>query len=390
MIKVTELVKDFEGGVRAVDHVSFEVPAGAFVTLLGPSGCGKTTTLRAVAGLERPTAGEIQIGDRVVFSSARRTHVPPNRRRIGMVFQSYAIWPHMTVFDNVAYPLKDTGRGKAEIQERTDRALSLVGLDGLANRPAPNLSGGQQQRVALARALVAEPEVLLLDEPLSNLDAKLRESMRQEVRDLQQRLGITTLYVTHDQEEALAISDLIAVMSQGQILEFDAPRTIYERPRTRFAAQFIGLANVLPVQGSAAAGDFGEGESVIGHVRFVGRNGMSAGADGAGVAVLFRPEDVAILRAPPLPDHNVWRGRVASAVFLGRYVDCVIEIGAFRLRAEVGRDEAPAPGEEVHVHVRPERCVALADAAPHNGVTLGHPAAADASSLAGAEAGVTG
>src|SRR5919106_4048933 len=206
MIVVRNLTKEFPGAVRAVDDISFEVPSGGLVTLLGPSGCGKTTTLRSIAGLENPTAGEIRIGDQVVYSRQRNILLPANRRNIGMVFQSYAIWAHMTVFDNVAYPLKNTGVSKSEIQERVRRTLALTGLEAFTSRPAPLLSGGQQQRVALARALVPEPDVLLLDEPLSNLDAKLRESMRGELRDLQQRLRITTLYVTHDQSEALAIS----------------------------------------------------------------------------------------------------------------------------------------------------------------------------------------
>src|SRR5687768_14554718 len=216
-VRVEEVAKRF-GGVRAVDGVSLDVPDGRLVTLLGPSGCGKTTTLRMIAGLEQNDAGRIWIGDRLVSDAARGTFVPPERREIGMVFQSYAIWPHMTVFANVAYPLEvRRGNERGRIRERVIAALRLVELEHLAERPATALSGGQQQRVAIARALVFEPAVLLMDEPLSNLDARLREQMRIELRALQQRLGITTIYVTHDQEEAMVLSDLIAVMDGGQI-----------------------------------------------------------------------------------------------------------------------------------------------------------------------------
>src|SRR5680860_929153 len=206
MIEVKDLLKTFDGGkVRAVDEIRFQVPPGQVLTLLGPSGCGKTTTMRSIAGLEKPDSGEIKIGERTVYSASEKVNLRPNQREVGMVFQSYAIWPHMTVYNNVSYPLKGNRIPRATVKERTMRALRLVGLEELAARRAPNLSGGQQQRVALARALVAEPEILLLDEPLSNLDAKLRDTMRQEIRELQQKLGITTLYVTHDQTEALSL-----------------------------------------------------------------------------------------------------------------------------------------------------------------------------------------
>ncbi|MCS7235891.1 MAG: ABC transporter ATP-binding protein, partial [Armatimonadota bacterium] len=220
-------VYEFRGQrVQAVDGVTLEAPEGQILTLLGPSGCGKTTTLRCLAGLERPDDGEIRFGDRVVFSRARGLFVPPEHRHIGMVFQSYAIWPHMTVFENVAYPLRVRRASPAEIRQRVYAALELVGLAALADRPAPYLSGGQQQRVALARALVYEPEVLLLDEPLSNLDAKVREQVREELRSLQRQLRITTVYVTHDQVEALSLSDVVAVMRDGRVLEVGSPRDL--------------------------------------------------------------------------------------------------------------------------------------------------------------------
>ena len=236
-----------EGRVHAVRGIDINVERGQFYTMLGPSGCGKTTTLRAVAGLERPSDGTVSINDELVFSGEQHIMVPPYKREIGMVFQSYAIWPHMDVFNNVAFPLQEMkGRfSKAEIREKVLQVLDLVQLSGYEDRPAPFLSGGQQQRLALARALVREPEVLLLDEPLSNLDAKLREETRAEIRDLVKRVGITTIYVTHDQLEALTMSDVIAVMDQGKIVQEGSPIEIYRTPKVRFVADFIGLTNFI-------------------------------------------------------------------------------------------------------------------------------------------------
>src|ERR687885_785728 len=247
MIRIQRLEKVFEtprGAIRAVDEVHLEVGAGEFLVLLGPSGCGKTTTLRCVAGLERPDGGSIVVAGRKVSGNGR--FVPPHKRDIGMVFQSYAIWPHMSVFENVAFPLR-VARGipGADIKRRVEEALATVQLAGYEGRMATQLSGGQQQRLALARALVRQPRVLLLDEPLSNLDAKLREHMRTEVRELQRALGITTLYVTHDQAEALSMSNRIAVMERGRIMQEGTPREIYQRPATRFVADFVGNANFL-------------------------------------------------------------------------------------------------------------------------------------------------
>src|SRR5690349_5350313 len=238
------IVKRF-GRVTAVDGVSFEVKQGAVLTLLGPSGCGKTTTLRVVAGFERPDEGEVDIEGRTVVAPARGAFVPPEKRGLGMVFQSYAIWPHMTVFQNVAYGLVARRVPAADIRRRVEQALAMVGLAGLGERPATRLSGGQQQRVALARSLVGEPRVLLLDEPLSNLDAKLRERMRVELKQLQKRLGVTTVYVTHDQTEALALSDRIIVMEAGRIVQQGDGREIYRHPRSRFVVDFVGHANLV-------------------------------------------------------------------------------------------------------------------------------------------------
>src|SRR5690348_15226402 len=233
--------------VKAAQDVSFSVPEGKLFTLLGPSGCGKTTTLRSIAGLEKPRAGEIAVNDRVVFSSGKNVFVAPNRRGFGMVFQSYAIWPHMDVFRNAAFPLHvgTKHHSREEIRSKVMRVLEAVQLDHLADREATKLSGGQQQRLALARALVMEPQLLLLDEPLSNLDAKLRERMRFELKRLQRELRITTVYVTHDQSEALALSHEIAVMNEGRIQQIASPREIYERPASAFVADFVGSTNFL-------------------------------------------------------------------------------------------------------------------------------------------------
>jgi iron(III) transport system ATP-binding protein len=246
MIEISHLSKSFAdrgAAVAALDDVSLSIANGAFFTLLGPSGCGKTTLLRCIAGLETPDTGEIRINGEVVFSRVASIDIPVHRRRIGMVFQSYAIWPHMTVFDNVAFPL--TAQKKDRVEARVMKALEAVELAALARRPATRLSGGQQQRVALARAIVAEPAILLLDEPLSNLDAGLREQMRTEMRRLQRRLDLTTVLVTHDQEEALSLSDRIALLRVGRVVEQGTPQALYREPQSIFAAEFIGAANVL-------------------------------------------------------------------------------------------------------------------------------------------------
>src|SRR6185437_15703769 len=264
MLAVQGLNTEYPGAggqsVKAAQDVSFEVPDGKLFTLLGPSGCGKTTTLRSVAGLERPQAGAIKVGGRVVFSSAQGIFVAPNRRNFGMVFQSYAIWPHMNVFQNAAFPLevRRNGPGRKAIHDKVMRVLAAVQLDTLAERDATKLSGGQQQRLALARALVMEPQLLLLDEPLSNLDAKLRERMRFELKRLQRELGVTTVYVTHDQSEALALSHAIAVMNRGRIEQIGTPRDVYERPVNQFVADFVGTTNFLEatVSGSDGAAGF--------------------------------------------------------------------------------------------------------------------------------------
>jgi iron(III) transport system ATP-binding protein len=359
MITATHLGKIFYDGdkeVRAIDDVSFVVPSGKLFTLLGPSGCGKTTTLRCIAGLETPSNGEIKIGEQVVFDGKRGAAVPPNKRNIGMVFQSYAIWPHMTVFQNVYYPLKSKGFGRAEAKQRARGALESVGLLELEDRPAPKLSGGQQQRVALARALAGNPEVLLLDEPLSNLDAKLREEMRSGIRNLQRRIQITSLYVTHDQIEALTISDQIAVMNAGQIVEIGSPQDIYLHPKTRFAANFIGMTNIIPGQKKRDE----EGASVVqvpfGEI-FCRADGRAIGEDK--VFVLLRPESVRLSTHAPSARKNVWPGELKEATFLGDFLDCEVSCDGFSLRAKVDPYTDLAEGRKVFVSVEPARCAVI-------------------------------
>ena len=347
-LQVRNLFKRFDtdqGEVRAVEDVTFDVESGAFFTLLGPSGCGKSTTLRCIAGLERPDDGDITLEDAVLVSSSRAMWTPPHKRPMGMVFQSYAIWPHMNVFDNVAFPLKQGPQkfSNAETRDRVMRSLALVHLDGLEKRPAPQLSGGQQQRLALARALVNEPKALLLDEPLSNLDAKLREEMRNELKLLTSTLGITTLFVTHDQLEALTLSDQVAVMDSGRLVQYGPPREIYEAPRNRFAAEFIGSANFFEgtVTDAVETGGVTGVETEHGVLRCTTAEAVGKGTR---VAVAVRPENV-MLRTGASPagdDVNVLSGMVGSVVYLGNTLDCQVEVNGALVKADVH------PGEDVN------------------------------------------
>jgi iron(III) transport system ATP-binding protein len=306
------------GGVVAVDRFSLTVEPGEFVTLLGPSGCGKTTTLRMVAGLERNTAGRISIGDIVASDPAAGVFLPPEQRQLGVVFQSYAIWPHMTVFENVAYPLRVRRRPAAEIREQVAAALRLVEMEAFADRPSPALSGGQQQRVAIARALVFAPRVLLLDEPLSNLDARLRTQMGDEFRALQRRLAITSLYVTHDQEEAMALSDRVVVMDRGRVLQIGSPESIYQRPASRAVAAFFGSPNLLDGRVTACR-QLGENEYRL-SVAGAGWQGecraSQAYGSGEAVIVLARPENIA-LKAGSEPGAITFAGKVQQKIFRG-------------------------------------------------------------------------
>src|SRR3989441_6027353 len=327
MLQVTVLRKTFtaeRGGVRAVEDVSFTVEEGRFFTLLGPSGCGKTTTLRCVAGLERPEAGTIRLDDAVLSGPGH--FVPTYARDIGMVFQSYAIWPHMSVFENVAFPLRVSEHppSKPETRRMVEEALALVGLEGLEERPAPQLSGGQQQRLALARALVRRPKILLLDEPLSNLDAKLRQRMRIELRELQRRLRITTVYVTHDQAEALFLSHRVAVMQNGRIVQEGRPRDLYTSPASGFVADFVGDATFLP------------GEVVAGGVRalggIVGCTLSEELAPGSKALLVMRPERV-VVREARTGAAKEFAGTVRVAAFIGDSLDFILDVGGPQLRA---------------------------------------------------------
>jgi iron(III) transport system ATP-binding protein len=359
VISVRELQKSFagvRGEVRALRGVSFEVGKGELFTLLGPSGCGKTTTLRCIAGLEQPLAGEILIDGRPVFSAASGTFIPPERRNIGMVFQSYAIWPHMTVFQNVAYPLaKEAGR--AEIGERVTRILERLSLGPLADRLAPNLSGGQQQRVALARALVAQPQVLLLDEPLSNLDAKLREQMRFELKALQESFGITTVYVTHDQEEALALSDRIGLMHEGALVEVGSPADLYLKPAHRVTADFLGTSNFVPAQIERNGSEPGDEMLVATAIgKFVAQR-SAEWQTGNAAQLFFRPESMEIVESMAHEDTNFATATVERVTFLGSSADVILRCNDVRLRARAHPSRTPAAGTTVHFGVQPNSCI---------------------------------
>lgn len=359
MIEVKDLTKRFaaDGGyIDVLDKVSFSVGTGRLFTLLGPSGCGKSTLLRCIAGLETPDAGEISIGGETVFSSARGINIPAHHRQIGMVFQSYAIWPHMTVFQNVAFPLEV--RGREAIDAQVEAVLELVGLAGYGPRSATKLSGGQQQRVALARALVSKPDVLLLDEPLSNLDAKLREQLRGELKRIKETVGATTLFVTHDQNEALSLSDDIAVVNQGHIIEIGSPEELYEKPRTEFTAQFLGNANVIPV----VAVEEDRVQSTIGTVH--------TAVDGAGrdermASIAIRPERIRVSATghpSPQPGENQYPARVLSRVYFGQHVELLLKIdGAPPLRSLAPLHQAHvAVGDDVFLSFKPEHAIPLA------------------------------
>jgi ABC-type Fe3+/spermidine/putrescine transport system ATPase subunit len=361
MIRVEGLSKNFAANkevVAAVAGIDFEVAAGEMVTLLGPSGCGKTTTLRCVAGLERADGGRIAIGDRTVVDVARGVFVPPHQRNLGMVFQSYAIWPHMTVLENVAYALEGQGLAKAERTRLAMVALDMVKLGHLADRPAPRLSGGQQQRVAIARAMAGRPQVLLFDEPLSNLDARLRLEMRGELRRIQRQIGLSSIYVTHDQAEALAVSDWIVVMKEGRIVERGRPLDIYRYPRHVFTAQFLGTTNL--VAGTVTAVDSG-------HVKVSTPLGPLMGVDpgrtlaaGTNVRVSIRPEDLreAAGEASAHPV-NVFEGRLAFAIFAGVAVEAEIRCGETSLACLLNREADLTPGRPVTLRARADACLVL-------------------------------
>jgi iron(III) transport system ATP-binding protein len=344
--------------VFAVNDVSFTVEPGELFTLLGPSGCGKSTTLRSIAGLEQPDSGVVSVNGNVLFSAGadKRVNVPANKRGLGMVFQSYAIWPHMTVFENVAFPLRVRPRGqrpgKREITERVQRVLETMELLQYADRHATKLSGGQQQRLALARAIVIEPSLLLLDEPLSNLDAKLRESLRFELKRLQRELGITSIYVTHDQIEALSLSSNIAVMRAGEVVQLGKPRDIYENPQSKFVAQFIGTSNFIEGTVASRNGDRHVVETRDGRLTLDSPAHMPEGSE---VVVSIRPEAVMLTTDRPLDAPNVWEGNVTTRAFLGDAVDHVVAVGKHEIRARCLPHVSHAPGTAVYLDMDPSK-----------------------------------
>jgi iron(III) transport system ATP-binding protein len=359
MIRVEGLSKSFAGNdqrVAAVAGIDFEIKAGEMATLLGPSGCGKTTTLRCLAGLERPEAGRIVIGEQTVVDVGANAFLPPQRRNLGMVFQSYAIWPHMTVLENVAYALEGRGIGKAERGKLAMAALELVQLAAFAERPAPRLSGGQQQRVAIARAMVGRPQALLFDEPLSNLDAKLRIDMRNELRRIQRQSGLAAIYVTHDQAEALAISDWIIVMKDGRIVEHGRPVDIYRRPRHVFTAQFLGATNLIA--GTVAEVDGGGQLAVVTAVgRILGIDPTGTLSAGAKVKISIRPEDLSTRAAAGAV--NTIEGRMTFAAFAGAAVEAELRCGETNIACLLDRDADLTPGRAITLQAKADACLVL-------------------------------
>jgi len=371
-LEVRNLVKIF-GKLTAVDNVSFKVEQGEVVTLLGPSGCGKTTTLRMVAGFEKPNAGEVEIAGRVVVATNRRINVPPEKRDIGMVFQSYAIWPHMTVFENVAFPLNVRRANRQEIKRRVEETLKLVGLANFSDRPAILLSGGQQQRVSLARALVYSPSILLLDEPLSNLDAKLREQMRIELKRLQQQLGFTVLFVTHDQIEAMSLSTRLAMMNQGRIEQIGGPQEVYEHPQTPFVEDFLG--RILRFRGKIV-----EKQQGFDVVEFDGLKNVQVrvpesidGAEvGKRVLVAIRPEDTRIERNNSANRDNVIPCEVENILHLGRELELVLRVGGRVCTLTVPRERGTELCRSIGLHLPPEHLrVWVTDAELENDLETG-------------------
>ena len=335
-VRLIGIKKKF-GDVVAVDQFSVDIADGEFVSFLGPSGCGKTTTLRMIAGFDMPTSGDIYIGDTLMSSVEQNTFAAPEERNIGMVFQNYAVWPHMNVFDNIAYPLKIKREKRSIIRDKVEQNLSLVGLEGFGERYPHQLSGGQQQRVVLARALIMNPEVRLLDEPLSNLDAKLREEMRFEIKDLQKKTGVTITYVTHDQAEAMVMSDRIVVMNTGYIQQVDKPREIYENPANKFVGDFIGLTNFIEcdiISKDTVLLKDGTGSHKV-------KVHISSGI-GKKAVLSVRPENIEIAER----DGGI-KEVVTRTVYLGNMIDYRVKVGDVELRVERDAEEVFPEGSEV-------------------------------------------
>jgi ABC-type Fe3+/spermidine/putrescine transport system ATPase subunit len=354
LLEVSNVVKRY-GTHAAVDDISFTVAQGEFFTLLGPSGCGKTTTLRLLAGLESPNAGEIKLAGQCLAAPSRGVLVPPDRRGMGMVFQSYAIWPHLTVFENVAFPLRARGQPRAMIEKRVREALELVGLGGLEQRGATELSGGQQQRVALARAIVYTPELLLLDEPLSNLDVKLREQMRTELHALHRRLNLAVVYVTHDQSEALALSDRVAVVNQGRLEQVGTPVEVYERPSTRFVGDFLGRTVIL--KGIFRRETGGSWIDVQGQGRIVTPSGATF-SDGEDLGILSRPEDITLLPMGEVHSNEVI-GRVKHVAYMGDHLEYTIIAAGRTLVLPATKKQRHAVGADLRLAFDPARITIL-------------------------------
>lgn len=356
-IEIENLFKRFKK-VVAINHIHLEIEKGEMLTLLGPSGCGKTTTLRCIAGLEKPEEGDIIIDGKTMLSKG---FVPPSKRGIGMVFQNYAVWPHMKVINNIVYGLKIQKLPKKEIHKRAQQVLELVGLDGLEDRYPSQLSGGQQQRVALARALVGNPKVLLLDEPLSNLDAKLREELRFEIKSLVRRMGITSVYVTHDQAEAMVISDRIAVMDAGNVVQVGTAQQIYKNPANKFVADFIGTMNFM-------AGEVVEvlpGEEAV-YVRtefcerlLCSRPGNTDIPVGEKVYASIRPEDVEVFLKPPRDMENLFKGNITNKAYLGNFLNFFIRLKNTMIRVQVHHDLPQGEGQDLYLFINPKKCMIL-------------------------------
>jgi iron(III) transport system ATP-binding protein len=359
-LRIQNLYKTF-GEVVAVNRINLEIAEGEFFTLLGSSGCGKTTTLRMVGGLEKPDGGAIYLGDQCLVSPGKNLFIKPEKRNMGMVFQSYALWPHMTVFENVSYPLRLRGIKGEEARKKVADVLGLVGLGGLEERQAPALSGGQQQRVALARALVFSPKVLLLDEPLSNLDAQLREEMRRELKSLQQRVRITVIFVTHDQIEALSLSDRIAIMKFGVLEQVGTPEDVYFRPATPFVRDFLGKTFLLPgkVIGSSDQGVNVEVQGVGAAALSVPRGNVIAasnGDPGAGqnVLVAIRPEQVNLSAHRGVGQANVVEGTLQSVLFLGDRYEYTVTVGSDTRVLVSPLSQGLKSGDKVFLDLKPE------------------------------------
>jgi iron(III) transport system ATP-binding protein len=358
-IRISGLTRDYysEGKrIRALDNVDLTIPANQIFTMLGPSGCGKTTLLRCVVGLETPDSGKITIGNEVVWSKEDGIFVAPEDRGLGMVFQTYAIWPHMNVFDNVAYPLQNRKVPKTQIRDRVAKVLGFVQLEDFEKRPATKLSGGQQQRVALARALVAEPKVILFDEPLSNLDAKLREETRKELRRFLTELQITAVYVTHDRIEALALSDLIAVMRAGAIVEIGDPKKIYFNSDHRFVADFIGRANLVKGKVTSLEAEHAVIETDMGPIVGLNSQNIQPGSD---AVLCVRPEFMDLAETDAAGGRNIFKGKVQTLVFVGEAYEGEIRMGETLLTTTIAPTVDIAEGDEVFVSFDPDHCFLL-------------------------------